>query len=127
MSYLAILDKALDETQADEKSGHSWQDFYPDLDPADFEIEELASGISGRRVKEDVAGTIGFFIPWERLKKGPTSQVEDTGEWETSELRIPSQVKTGFVDVWSLSQRRWPVGFRLSFLRRERAGADAKR
>lgn len=99
---------------------HTWRDFYPELEPADFEIEELASGISGRRVTGNVTGTIGFFIPWERLKQGPTSQVEDTGEWKTSELRIPSQVKTGFVDVWSLSQRRWPVGFRLRFLRCER-------
>ncbi len=121
MNYLAILDKALDEIQADEKSGHSWQDFYPDLDPADFKIEELASGVSGRRVKEDVTGTTGFFIPWERLKKGPAGEVEDTGEWETSELQIPSQVKAGFVDVWSLSRKRCGVGFRLRFLRRERS------
>jgi len=106
---------------------HTWRDFYPDLDPADFKIEETVGGISGRRMKEDVAGTIGFFIPWGRLKQGPTCRVEDTGEWETSELRIPSQVKAGFVDVWSLGWRRWPVGFRLRFLRRERAGADAKR
>jgi len=127
MNYLAILDKALDETQADEKSRHAWQDFYPDLDPADFEIEELTSGISGRRKKEDVTGTTSFFIPWERLKKGPAGEVEDTGEWETSELQIPSQVKAGFVDVWSLSQRRWPVGFRFRFLRCEKAGANAKR
>jgi len=101
---------------------HTWQDFYRDLDPADFEIEELTSGISGRRMKEDVAGTIGFFIPWERLKEGPAGRVEDTGEWETSELRIPSQVKAGFVDVWSLGRRRCPVGFRLRFLRCDRAG-----
>jgi len=121
MNYLAILDKALDEPQADEISGHSWQDFYPDLDPADFEIKETAGGISGRRVKEVVAGTIGFFIPWERLKKGPAGEVEDTGEWETSELRIPSQVKAGLVDVWSLSRKRCGVGFRLRFLRCERA------
>ncbi len=121
MNYLAILDKALDETQADEKSDRSWQDFYPNLDPADFKIEELASGVSGRRMKEDVAGTVGFFIPWERLKEGPAGQVDDDGEWEFFELRIPSQVKAGFVDVWSLGWRRWPVGFRFRFLRCERS------
>jgi len=120
MNYLAILDKALGETQGDKISERSWRDFYPELEPADFEIEELASGISGRRVKEDVTGTIGFFIPWERLKEGPTSQVDDDGEWEASELRIPSQVKAGFVDVWSLGWRRRGVGFRLRFLRCER-------
>ena len=38
MNYLAILDKVMDETQAEERTGCSWQDFYPDLDPADFEI-----------------------------------------------------------------------------------------
>ena len=119
MNYLAILDKAMDETQAKEKPGHSWRDFYPDLEPADFKIEELASGVSGRRMKEDVAGTVGFFIPWERLKEGPAGQVENTGEWEFSELRIPCQVKAGFVDVWSLGWRRCPVSFRLRFLRCE--------
>ncbi len=106
---------------------HTWRDFYPDLDPADFEIEELASGISGTRMREDVTGTTGFFIPWERLKQGPAGQVENTGEWETSELRIPSQVKAGLVDVWSLGWRRCGVGFRLRFSRCERAGADGKR
>ena len=121
MNYLAILDKALGETQADEKSDRSWQDFYLDLEPADFEIKETVGGISGRRVKGNVAGTVGFFIPWERLKEGPAGQVEAAGEWETSELRIPSQVKAGFVDVWSLGRRRCAVGFCLSFLRRERA------
>ncbi len=101
---------------------HTWRDFYPDLAPADFKIEELPSGISGRRrMKEDMAGTIGFFIPWERLKEGPAGQVDDDREWEASELRIPSQVKAGFVDVWSLSRKRCPVGFRLRFLRCERA------
>ena len=127
MNYLAILDKALDETQVDEKSGHSWRNFYPDLDSADFKIEETVGGISGRRMKEDVAGSTGFFIPWERLKEGPAGQVDDDGEWETSELRIPSQVKAGLVDVWNISRRRWPVGFRLRFLRCERAGTNAKR
>ena len=119
MNYLAILDKALDETQADETSGHTWRDFYPDLDPADFEVEELASGISGRRMKGNMVGTVGFFIPSERLKEGPVGQVEDTGEWEASELQIPSQVNPGFVDVWSLVWRRWPVRFRFRFLRCE--------
>jgi len=98
----------------------TWQDFYPDLAPADFEIEELASGISGRRVKGNVAGTVGFYIPWERLKEGPAGQVDDGEEWEISEVRIPSQVKAGFVDVWSLGRRRCPVGFRLRFLRCDR-------
>ncbi len=121
MNYLAILDNALDETQVDEKSGHSWRNFYPDLDPADFKIEELVSGVSGRRTKEDVTGTTGFFIPWERLMEGPTCRVDDDGKWETSELRIPSQVKAGFVDVWRLGRRRCGVGFRLRFLRCERA------
>ncbi len=106
---------------------HTWRDFYPDLDPADFEIEETVGGISGRRMKEDVTGTVGFFIPWERLKEGPAGEVEVSGEWEVSELRIPSQVKAGLVDVWSLSRRRWPVGFRFRFLRCEKAGANAKR
>ena len=100
---------------------HTWQDFDPDLEPADFKIEETVGGISGRSVREDVAGTIGFFIPWERLKEGPTSLVEDAGEWEVSELTIPSQVEAGFVDVWSLGSRRCGVGFRLRFLRCERA------
>ncbi len=109
MNYLAILDKAMGETQADEIYERSWQDFYPDLDPADFEIEELPSGISGRRMKENMAGTVGFFIPWERLKKEPAGHVENAGEWEASELRIPSQVKVGFVDVWSLGRKRCPV------------------
>ncbi|MDA2928465.1 hypothetical protein MYX84_00720 [Acidobacteria bacterium AH-259-O06] len=104
------------------QADHSWQDFYPDLDPADFEIEETAGGISGRKAKGNVAGTVGFFIPWERLKEGPAGQVEDPGEWETSELRIPSQVKANFVDVWSLWRRRCGVGFRFRFLRCERAG-----
>ncbi len=121
MNYLAILDKAMDETQVEERTDRSWQDFYPDLDPADFEIEELTSGISGRRMKENVAGTVGFFIPWERLKEGPAGQVEDSGEWKASELRIPSQVKAGNFDVWSLGWRRWPVGFRFRFLRCERS------
>jgi len=120
MNYLAILDKAMGETQADEKSDRSWQYFYPDLEPADFEIKETVGGISGRRVKGNVAGTVGFFIPWERLKEGPAGQVEDNGEWEASELRIPSQVKAGFVDVWSLGLRRCPVGFRFRFLRCDR-------
>ena len=119
MNYLAILDKALDETQADEKSDRSWQDFYPDLEPADFEIKETVGGISGSRVKGNVAGTVGFFIPWERLTEGPAGQVEDTEEWDTSELRIPSQVKAGLVDVWSLSRKRCGGGFRLRFLRCE--------
>ncbi len=127
MKYLAILDKAMGETQADEKSDRSWQVLYPDLEPADFEIKETVGGISGRRMKEDVTGTTGFFIPWERLKEGPAGQVDDDGEWETSELRIPSQVKAGLVDVWSLSRRQWPVGFRFRFLRCEKAGANAKR
>jgi len=100
---------------------HTLRDFYPDLDPADFEIEELACGISGRRMKEDVTGTTGFFIPSERLKKGPAGRVDDAGEWEASEVRVPSQVEAGFVDVWSLGRRRCPVGFRLRFLRRERS------
>ncbi len=99
---------------------HAWRDFYPDLDPADFEIEQMAGGISGRRMKGNVAGTVGFFLPWERLKEGPAGQVENTGEWETSELRIPSQVKAGFVDVWSLGRRRCPVGLRLRLLRCDR-------
>ena len=105
----------------EKKNGARWQDFYPDLDPADFEIEQTAGGISGRRVEGNVAGTIGFFIPWEKLKEGPAGQVDDDGEWEASELRIPSQVEAGFVDVWSLGRRRCAVGFRLRFLRRERA------
>ena len=127
MNYLAILDRAIDETQADKESHHSWQEFHPDLDPADFEIEELVGGILGRRMKGNVAGTVGFFIPWGRLKGGPACQVEDTGEWEDSELRIPSQVKAGFVDVWSVSWRRCGVGFRFHFLRCEGPVLDEKK
>ncbi len=109
-----------------EKNGkqadHSWQNFHPDLVSADFEIVETAGGVHGKKTRGTMSGTIGFFIPWERLKEGPAGRVEDAGEWETSELRIPSQVKAGFVDVWRLGWRRCGGGFRLRFLRCERAG-----
>ena len=55
------------------------------------------------------------------LKNALIQLVQDAGEWEISELRIPSQVKAGFIDVWSLGRRRCGVGFRFRFLRCERA------
>ena len=62
------------------------------------------------------------FIGWlEKLTPEVKYAITDehAGEWEDSELRIPSQVKPGFVDVWSLSCRRDVVGFRFHFLRCE--------
>ncbi len=47
---------------------HSWQDFYPDLDPEDFEISETDYGVHGKKTSGKMAETVGFSSegsgPW---------------------------------------------------------------
>ncbi len=117
---LAIPDKALDETQADETSAPSWQDFYPDLAPADFEITEMTEGIGGRKIRGAMVGTVGFFIPRGKLEQGPPTKRKGRTreEWDFSRLHIPSQTDPGNVDVWMVARRLDSQGWKFWFLKR---------
>jgi hypothetical protein len=111
MNYLAILDKALGEIQGEDKSGHSWQGFYPGLAPSDFAIVETAGGISGRKVKGEMSGLVSFFIPFGKHEKGPqpTTKREmataTSQEWDFSKIYIPSQTDPARIDVWMVGER----------------------
>ena len=103
---------------------HPWTDFYPNLEPADFEISETDHGVHGKKTGGKMAGTVGFLIPWERLEQGPPEKQSEPStreEWEFSELRLPSQVEPGKVDVWIVGTRLGVPGFRFRFwfVRRE--------
>ena len=98
-----------------DNSGHitqgepSWKKFYPDLAPADFEITETTGGVAGRKIRGTMVGTVGFFIPWGMLEKGPrppTNRKSPTRtEWNFSRLHMPSQSNPGHEDVWMWGER----------------------
>ncbi len=100
---------------------HSWRNFYPDLAPADFEITETTGGIAGRKINGTMVGTVGFFIPWGMLEKGPpppTNRKSPTrAEGGFSRLHIPNQTNPGKVDVWRCGERVDPPQLKFWFVK----------
>ena len=71
MSYLDVIE------EFERERSHrvfTWKDFHPDLDPTEWEVRETESGTVGRKVTEDDTGLVGFFIPRERLERGPSGK-----------------------------------------------------
>ncbi len=68
MSYLDIIEELERERS---HRGFTWRDFHPELDPGEWEVRETESGTVGRKVAGAETGLVGFFIPRERLERGP--------------------------------------------------------
>ncbi len=87
--------------QNDAQGEPSWEKFYPELSPADFEITKTTGGVAGRKVRGAMVGTVGFFIPWGMLEKGPPPPKRKSStrtEWNFSRLHVRSQTNPERVD-----------------------------
>ena len=100
--------------KTDAQGEPSWKKFYPDLASADFEITKTTGGVAGRKIRGTMVGTVGFFIPWTILEKGPPPPAN---EGNSSMLHIPSQTNPGKVDVWRCGARVDPPQLKFWFVK----------
>ena len=106
MGYLDTAKKVLAKFEEKVPEADAWRKFYPDLDPEEWAITVLDSGVSGKKVKGQMSGTVGFFIPDERLRSGPTpkKKPDRREEWCFEKIRIPRLDRQGF-DEWMVGTR----------------------
>ncbi len=86
--YLKIIEE-WEREQAARK--YTWKDFYPGLNPDEWEVTQDDRGICGKKIAGKLAGTMGFFIPAERLAEGPSTHPEPSS-WDFKRVRIGDDV-----------------------------------
>lgn len=84
MKYLEIIDEVERELSS---RVYAWQDFFPGLNPDDWQIVETADGIYGKKIKGKLAGTVAFFLALERIAEGPPERREPSS-WEFRKVTI---------------------------------------
>ena len=67
-----------------------WKLFYPDLDPGEWEIIHTVNGaVCGKKVKGQLSGTIGFYLPADRFREVPAPKTRSrVEEWDFRKERI---------------------------------------
>jgi hypothetical protein len=102
VSFVSSLLESVEKTF----SSFTWNDFYPDINPAEWEIKTGPDGsVFGEKVRGQKQGTVTFLIPAEVLKQGPTPKViSNREEWDAKVIQLPVG-ENGELVNWQLRVR----------------------